>query len=417
MPAQLADPCQTAPPNRPGWSARFTAMSRGRAIYVLVSLLLLAPCHWQPRLEAGDLSSHIYNSWLARLIESGRAQGLETVHQSTNLLFDLILNGLFQLVGAEAAQRISVSLVVLTFVWGAFAFIAAVSGRRPWYLMPAIAMLAYGWVFHMGFFNFYLSLGLSFWALALAWEWKPRRLAAAALVLALAYLAHLLPVVWTAGLLAYMWLADRTTPRARAWMIAVSLLAMVLLRALVDSTLIAQSSLQQISMTLDVGRSWTFDAKYYLVLMGLLLVWGALFLELVHHWGTRRVVSSVPFQVCVLGAAGVFLLPVTLLIPGFDHALVCIAERMALGVSVCVCALLGAAKPRMLERCALVAVALIFFVFLYRDERAMNALEDRMQDAVAQSAPAHRVVIRGVTAGIPCGSTNWKPFKDRRPHT
>ena len=86
-------------------------------------------------------------------------------------------------------------------------------------------------------------------------------------------------------------------------------------------------------------------------------------------------------------------------------------------MSGCVCALLGAARPRMLERYALMALALIFFGFLYRDERVMNALEDRMQGAVAQSAPGHGVVIRGVKAGMPCGSTNWKAFEDRRPNT
>jgi purine-cytosine permease-like protein len=129
-----------------------------------------------------------------------------------------------------------------------------------------------------------------------------------------------------------------------------------------------------------------------------------MFLELVHYRGMRPVLSSVPFQVCVVGAAGVFVLPVALVIPGFHHALAYIAERMALGVCVCVCALLGAAQPRMLQRYALVAAALIFFCFLYRDERAMNAMEDRMQGAVAQSAPGRSVVIRGVKAGMPCGS-------------
>jgi uncharacterized membrane protein len=187
-------------------------------------------------------------------------------------------------------------------------------------------------------------------------------------------------------------------------MIAVSLLAMVLWRALGGGTLIAEWPLQQIFTTSAADKNWTFDVKYYLLLMGLLLVWGALFLELMHQWGTRRVASSIPFQVCIVGAAGVFLLPTTLLIPGFHHALVLIAERMALGVSVCVCALLGAARPRMLERCALVAVALAFFVFLYRDERALNALEDRMQGAVARLAAGHGVVMRGVKAGMPCGS-------------
>src|ERR1035438_5735675 len=232
MPAQLPDPARSAPPLRPAWNARFKSMSRSPAIYVLVSLLLLAPCHWQPRLQAGDLSSHIYNSWLARLIENGGAQGLEAVGQASNFLFDFILGGLFKVVGAEAAQRIAVSLVVLTFVWGAFAFISTVSRRRAWHLVPVIAMLAYGWDFQMGFFSFYLSLGLCFWALALAWEWKPWRVAAAARSLVRAYLAHALPVVWTAGLLAYLWLAGRTAPRMRDWMLAISLLTMVLWRAL-----------------------------------------------------------------------------------------------------------------------------------------------------------------------------------------
>ena len=100
MQAQLPGPPQTAQPSPPGWSARFAAIGRSRAIYVLVSLLLLAPCNWQPRLQAGDLSSHSYSSWLARLIESGRAQGLEAVHQTTNLLFDALVSGLFKVMEA-----------------------------------------------------------------------------------------------------------------------------------------------------------------------------------------------------------------------------------------------------------------------------------------------------------------------------
>ena len=105
-----------------------------------------------------------------------------------------MLGGLFQLAGPAAAQRISVSLAVLIFIWGAFAFATVVSGRQAWPILPCIAMLAYGWVFHMGFFNFYLGLGLGFWALALLWEPNPRRVAAAIPILAVAYLAHALPV-------------------------------------------------------------------------------------------------------------------------------------------------------------------------------------------------------------------------------
>src|SRR5215212_3919247 len=81
--------------------------------YILLSILLLLPVYWQPRVQAGDLSSHIYNAWLAQLIETGRTQGLVVVRQTTNVLFDLLLAGLTRVAGAEFAQRVSVSIAVL----------------------------------------------------------------------------------------------------------------------------------------------------------------------------------------------------------------------------------------------------------------------------------------------------------------
>src|ERR1700675_2231158 len=88
---------------------------------VLLSILFLVPCFWQSRIQAGDLSSHLYNSWLATLAGQGSAQGVVVVTQWTNTLFDLILTCLFQMAGMAAAQRIAVSLCVLNFVWGGFA--------------------------------------------------------------------------------------------------------------------------------------------------------------------------------------------------------------------------------------------------------------------------------------------------------
>ena len=386
-------PPSPAPPASPPESTSALAgLGRSRWAYVLLSLLLLAPCYWQPRVQAGDLSSHIYNSWLAQLVENGHAQGLVMVSQTTNILFDLILSGLFELLGPEAAQRIAVSLAVLTFIWGAFAFAGVVSGRRPWQIMPCIAMLAYGWVYHMGFFNFYLSLGLCLWVLALLWNWSTRRVAFAVPILILAYLAHALPVAWIGCLMLYLWLANRMSPRLRIYVIAGSLAAMLLLHAIISQTMVMHWSPQQITMTTGLDQVWVFDAKYYLVLAVLMLVWGRLFLDLVRLRGARQVVSGLPFQLCVISAAGVFILPTTVLIPGFHHSLVYIAERMSLGVGVCVCALLASAQPRRYERYALMVVALIFFAFLYRDERALNSFEDRMQDTVASVPPGQRVI-------------------------
>jgi hypothetical protein len=380
-------PAQPAPAR-----SALAALGRSRWAYVLVSLLLLAPCYWQPHIEAGDLASHIYNSWLAQLIERHQAPGLRIVGQSTNILFDLMLGGLFKLLGPEAAQRISVSLAVLIFVWGAFALAVAVSGRRPWQIMPSIAILAYGWVYHMGFFNFYLSLGLCFWALALVWNPSPRRLAAAVPILGVAYPAHALPVVWAAALAVYMFLASHISPRWRAYIIAGSLLAMVIVHVAAGSLMAARWYPQQIALTTGLDQVWVFDGKYRVVLLGLLIVWGGLFLNLMRPGGVRPVVSGMAFQISALSAAGIFIVPSTVQIPGFNHALVYIAERMSLGVGICLCAMLACARPRPFERYAMVAVAMVFFGFLYRDERALNSFEDRMHDAVASLPPGERAL-------------------------
>jgi len=74
------------------------------------------------------------------------------------------------MLGLHAAERIVVAASVLIFFWGAFAFISAASLRAPWVLVPGIAMITYGWTFHSGFMNYFLSLGLGFFAAALFWR-------------------------------------------------------------------------------------------------------------------------------------------------------------------------------------------------------------------------------------------------------
>jgi hypothetical protein len=362
-----------------------------RVWYLPLSLALLVPCYWQPRIEAGDLSSHIYNAWLAQMIQSGRLDGLMLVRQTTNVLFDLILSGLLRWLGAEWAQRAAVSAAVLIFVWGAFAFVSAVGGRKAWHLLPCIAMLAYGWVFHMGFFNFYLAMGLSFWAMALSWNPRPRNLALAAGLAIAAYTAHALPVLWAAGLLVYAWAARKLPAAARARLLAGALLLMGIAHAALTRALAAHWSPNQLSFATGADQVWVFDGKYFFILVALLALWASSFLHLVYG-GVLAVVSGIPFQLCVLSAAVVFILPTAVLIPGYNHALVYVAERMSLGVGICVCGLLGMAPVRALERYGPMAAALIFFAFLFHDERALNGFEDRMNEVLAQLPAGQRVI-------------------------
>src|SRR6516165_5514236 len=135
-----------------------------------LSMALLVPCFWHRHIEAGDLGSHVYNAWLAQLIGEGQAPGLFLVRQYDNVLFDLLLVHLAKLFGFALAEKVAVSICVLIFFWGLFVFAGAASGRWPWLLAPAFAMLSYGYIFHMGFMNYYVSLGLASFGLALLWE-------------------------------------------------------------------------------------------------------------------------------------------------------------------------------------------------------------------------------------------------------
>src|SRR5580700_10461247 len=234
-PAVTPIPAHAPAPAPSEWVAKLGALGKSPLGYILASLLVLLPCYWQPRIQAGDLSSHVYNAWLAQLIDAGKLPGLVVAPQATNILFNQILSGLFRTLGPDLAQRIAVSMVVLVFVWGAFAFVSAASGRRAWSLLPCIAMLGYGWAFHMGFFDFYLGLGLSFWGLALAWNMQPRRMAAALAVFVLALLAHALACAWGLAFVAFLWAAKRMGESRRLQVTGAALGALIAARIMVSN--------------------------------------------------------------------------------------------------------------------------------------------------------------------------------------
>jgi hypothetical protein len=170
-----------------------------------ISAVVIIPCFWHRHIEAGDLPSHTFNAWLATLIQQGRAPGLYLAPRWHNILFDLLLLYSAKLLGFAVGPKIVVAISVLIFFWGVFSFVAAVSERPPWLLTPCIVMLVYGYVFNMGFFNYYLSMGLACFGLAILWKQSERSdWLAAILVFALATLAHPIGPLWFAGTLAYV---------------------------------------------------------------------------------------------------------------------------------------------------------------------------------------------------------------------
>lgn len=348
--------------------------------------LVLVPCFWQSRIQAGDLSSHLYNSWLALQIRSGAIHGLFIARQFSNVAFDWLLTWLLGTFGAGPAQRIAVSLCVLVFAGGAFAFISAASGRRSWFLTPCMAVLAYGWVFHVGFFNFYLSLGICLWFLAAFWNGTTRRRAAASPLLALAWLAHPLPVVWALGAAAYLIIARQMSPQRQLYLLGANVAAVLVIQQFLFARFHAVWSIFQVFCVTGADQTFIYGRKYVIVMAGLLLLW-MVWLRRILKVSGGRVGLQIPVQLLLLTAAGVALMPSRIDFPEYGHALVYVAERMSLAAGVLLCVVLAQVRVRWAEMLALVAITVVFFAFLYADGYRANRKEDKVQALVQQRIP------------------------------
>ncbi len=358
----------------------------------LFSAALLIPCFWQSRIQAGDLSSHIYNAWLASQIRQGAMPGLSISSQSNNILFDLMLDWLFVRVGPSLAQRLAVSLSVLVFGWGALLFIFRIASRSWWFAAPCVAMLAYGFIFHMGFFNFYLSMGLCLWYLAIFWarSWRIRALAAP--LLALAWLAHPFPVMWALGIAAYIAVANTVHPPRRFLLMILGLAVLVLARYILIHRYLYSWSLQQAFFVTGANQLELFGLKYMAPFAGLLFLWLSLLRKLVKSVGLIHLVLTIPFQLWILNAAAVVLIPDRILFPQFGLPFGFITDRLSFAAALTLCALLAEMPITRFEKAVMVAVAILFFGLLYADNRELNQLEDRIDALVARFPPWQRVI-------------------------
>jgi len=359
---------------------------------VLLSVLFLVPCFWQSRIQAGDLSSHVYNVWLASLISQEKVHGLWIAPQSTNVLFDLELEWLVRHVGWGAAQRIAVSLAVLIFVWGAIAFISAAAGRNWWFATPCVAMLAYGFVYEIGFFNFYLSMGICLWYLAIFWDGRLKRRIAITPLLVVAWLAHPFPVVWALGTAAYIAIAQKLRPRQRLLLLGLGLVTLMATNYTLTRRYQCRWSWRQVFFITGANQVVIYGAKYALILAGLLFICFVLLRKRIKQRGAAELILSVPGQLWLLNAVGVLLIPSAVNFPNYGLPFTYITDRVSLSVGLMGCAVLGSVSMRVHEKIALAALAVVFFGFLFVDTRELNRLEDGIDAAVEKLPSGQRVI-------------------------
>jgi hypothetical protein len=378
---------------------------RYRIGILLFSALLVVPCFWQSRIQSADLGSHIYNAWLVSQIRIGALPGLWVSPRFSNVLFDVVLEWLLVHVGVEAAQRIAVSAAVLIFAWGALLFIFRVGKKNYWFAAPCVAMLAYGFIFHIGFFNFYLAMGLCLWYVAFFWNGSWMIRAAALPLLLMAWIAHPMPVVWSVGLCMYVVLARRLGGRNNMLLLIVGIAALISLHYVLTHRYPYSWSAQQGFFVTGANQITLFGVKYFIPFACLLFIWLKQVRQLLKQRHVSGLFAEVPFQLWVLNAVAVALIPNQLLLPQFARELGFITTRLSFCGFMLLCGVLSTVPLTRFDKIALLATCALFFAFLYSDESKLNRIENRI-DAAIHTLPRMQRVI----AKMPGQSLAWLCF-------
>jgi hypothetical protein len=317
--------------------------------------------------------------------------GLYVVPQFTNILFDHLLSLLLQTGSVAFAERVAVLAATQIFFWGCFTLASAAAERPAWTAAPYLALLTFGAVFRLGFFNFYISAGLCAWAIALVWQNRPRLRLLAIPLLGLAFVAHAIPFLWALAVIAYLWAARRLQPSQRPWLLAVGLVAIAGV-ALFLATRIASRWAPglRIDSMLGIDQLLTFGMKYKLVAAVLFCLW--IFLLVRRFEMPPATLPDIAFQLWVLSAAACLLLPDAIWLPLYRAGLTYISIRLSLLTAIFFCVAIARVRMNTVEKVASAAILALFFWFSYVDERALNSIEAKMARAIAGLPPGAHVV-------------------------
>jgi hypothetical protein len=380
-------------------SSRFTRAHARRIL--AISAVLLVPCWWHRRIEASDLGSHVYNAWLAQLIRRGQAPGLWIAHQWTNVLFDLLLSffgSVFGLGGRfHLAEKFAVSACVLIFFWGAFALVSAATRRAPWFLAPVIALVAYGYTFRMGFFNYYLALGLSFFALAIFWRGRGWERLIALAIAPLVLLAHVIGFIWLIGAAIYVWLAEMIPGRRQFLLLVPAVGTLIAQHYYFWRHFVVEAAPYSPLWYSGADQLLLYGDRYWICADALIaFVVIALAIDMVRRWReptqssrdvdrdlTRYFIGdfAIPLQLYIVAALAVPLLPRGIHLP-HTVPIALLTDRLTSVSAVLICCLLGAMRPSRWHLAASAAIAIVFFAFVYQDTAALNRMEAQAERLV-----------------------------------
>jgi hypothetical protein len=361
-----------------------------------ISAILLVPCFWHKHIEAGDLASHTYNAWLAQLIERGQAPGLYLAPQWNNVLVDVALQRLGSALGLASAEKIVAATCVLIFFWGAFAVISAAARQRPWFLVPALAMITYGWTFQMGFMNYYLSLGIAFFAWALLWRGRGIDWIFALVLAGLTLVAHPIGFVCLIGAVAYTKLAEAMSGWRRWAVFAAAILAVVALHFYIVREFQTQFWYKAFFLVMNgadqlmlFGKSYAIPALSTLIFSIVCLVYAG------RREGKDRPMRlhfRTPLELWAILLFTAAMVPELIQLSYYAAPVAFPIARLTSITAVMGLCMVGSIRPRKWHLAGFSAFAVVFFALLYRDTGVLNNMETQVEHLVGTLPYGQRVM-------------------------
>jgi hypothetical protein len=224
---------------------------------------------------------------------------------------------------------------------------------------------------------------------------------AGACLLAIAWLAHPVPVLGSFAILIFIALRRFVTRRvvvATAIGIAIAALAGFLYSILFTARHLRFHFLSTALVSrffsisgLDSFRLFDHSglASYRWIEIGLLLIILLLFLR---KKDQRLTWNSLPLQLYLLAALVALLSPRNIVFGRFQQPMGFLGERIALMQCIFGCAIVAILRPARWHRLAILLVCVAYFVLLYSDSRRLNAIDSKLQQLVATVPERQRVL-------------------------
>jgi hypothetical protein len=367
-------------------------VSPDRLLIAILLAVSVVPCFWAERAGTGDLLSHVYNVWLVQQIKAGQAPGLSLAFTHTNILFDVLLDHLVAWFGFGMGTKLGLAIAVVIYTGGQIALWRAVAPRGWRAVSPLALMFSYGWLYAIGFINFYVALGLGYFAIALLWKGRATRtrIAVVTALLLLAWTAHFVAVLMIVAVIGYVVIAARLSPRGkRLWFLIGALLLLaghVFLRLYGNEQYAFRPQWR-----LGPEQLWLFSDRYAWFPAAVALLWVIALVVLIRR-KRSSILSDRVMQVYVLVAlAGIFA-PFGVRWISYSVTLGLLPGRITAIAAVFGCAIAARAEfgRRVLLAGSLATLA--FFALLCGDTRRFNRAEAEIESVVHQLPRGSRIV-------------------------